>query len=606
MKSDPLRITEQAYRYLFLVQNRAYWHSCPFPYDPKQDLILTYDFGIFQEIRDRGGNVEFLDHLIDPQTMQKYNYETYDFFAKWHYDEKGDDIFAYRGIKVGNAFRIAIWANITQYARTLINLLAARKIKCEKMFVGIQDYYALDIIKALDIKMEAWEPQKDVQFQEYYFPILRWIDESIYPTGAKQVLKSVLTGILDLSLTVWDTFQVFRKKRINIFIHPYHPTQRIIEELKSNPDINLIFENYTWAEGPFKERRLPMQSPSVQYKRLAKEMLDQFQMKKTAHWSMDGFPVSDHLYPIILKRIQEPLAQCLKTMDSIIGYFSKKKLNLMVTIANIGFTNCLMINYCHRRNIPTYLVINGLLAHSFLDEAKEATWINAYGESVKNNYFRGMSNVVCLGDPRMDEYIDNSVIKNINRVRPTIVIGASGFSNVDLNSYVAVEFDFLHDILTAFQKLKAQGREMDIVVKVRSNGYITQYKTFVQEYFPDMPVIIYDRTPMKEVLSKADFFISIYSQTLFEASCLGIPVLYYKKDTQISQPPFDGKSELETAFCLDDLVDKMEMFYCSDSRYETFQDKKVMGKYLGCLDGKSTERNIDFIYSLIDRSGGHG
>ena len=53
MNSDPLSITEQAYRYLFLVQNRAYWHSCPFPYDPKQDLILTYDFGVFQEISDR-------------------------------------------------------------------------------------------------------------------------------------------------------------------------------------------------------------------------------------------------------------------------------------------------------------------------------------------------------------------------------------------------------------------------------------------------------------------------------------------------------------------------------------------------------------------------
>jgi hypothetical protein len=606
MNSDHLNITEQAYRYLFLVQNRAYWHSCPFPYDPKQDLVLTYDFGVLQEIRGSGGKVEFLDHLIDPQIMEKYNYETYDFFAKWHLDSEGNDIFAYQGIKVGNAFRIAIWANITQYTRILINLLAVKKIKYEKIFAGIEDYYTVNILKALDIKTETWEPEKDVKLQEYYFPILRWIDESIYPSGAKQVLKSILTGILDLSLAVWDNLQIFKKKSINIFIHPYHPTQRIIEKLKSNPGINLIFENYTWTEGPFKERRLPTQRPSLHYKRLAAEMINKFQMKKSTHWNMDSFSVSDHLYPIIVKRIYEPLAECLKTVDSIIEYFNKKKLNLMVTIANIGFTNCLMINYCHRHNIPTYLIVNGLLTHSYLDEAKEATWINSYGESVKNNYFRGMDNVVCLGDPRMDDYINNFKAKNINKAKPTIVIGASGFSNVDLNSYVAVEFDFLHDILSACQKLKAQGRDMDIVLKVRPNGYIVQYVAFINEYFPEMTIQVYDNISMREVLLKADFFISIYSQTLFEASCLGIPVLYYKKDTQISQPPFDGKSELATAFCLDDLVDKMEMFYGNDSIYEAFLDKKVMGKYIGCLDGKSTERNIDFIYSLVDRSGGYG
>lgn len=594
-----------ACRNLFLVQNRQYWQFRPFPYDPQLDLVLTYDFGVFQEIRAAGGKVAFLDHLINPQVMEKYNFETYDFFAKWHCDSEGKDIFAYQGIKVGNAFRIAIWANITQYVRTVLSLLAVARIEYEKMFVGIQDSYTLDILNALEMKSDTWEPQTDRPVQEYYFPILRWIDESIYPSGAKQLLKSFLTRTLDALLAVRDVFRTFRKKSINIFIHPYHPTQKVIEKLKDNPDVNLIFENYTWTEGLFEERRLPMQGLSPRHKRLAAEMINQFQIKKTVQWTLEGFPVSDHLYPIIIRRIRKPLAECLKTVDSIVGYFGRRKLNLMVTIANIGFTNCLMINYCHRHNIPTYLIINGLLAHSYLDEAKEATWINSYGESVRNNYFRGMDNVVCLGDPRMDEYVNGPDVKKVNRIRPTIVIGASGFSNVDLNSYVAVEFDFLYDILNAFQKLMARGRKMNIVLKVRSNGYAAQYEAFVNEYFPEIPVKIYDRMTMQEVLSNADLFISIYSQTLFEASCLGIPVMYYKKDTQLIHPPFDGKSELVTAFCLDDLIDKLEMFYCNSPIYDAFLDKKVMGKYVGYLDGKSTERNIDFIYSLTKPSGEH-
>lgn len=51
----------------------------------------------------------------------------------------------------------------------------------------------------------------------------------------------------------------------------------------------------------------------------------------------------------------------------------------------------------------------------------------------------------------MDTY---SLIENkINREMPTITIGASGFNSTDLNSYVAVEFDFMYDILKAFSVL---------------------------------------------------------------------------------------------------------------------------------------------------------
>ena len=565
---------------------------------------MTYDFGVFKEVTEMGGLVAFLDHLVKPEFMEKYNYETYDFFAKWYHDENGEDIFAFRGIEVGNAFRIAIWSNITQYARTFINLLAVRKIKYERLFVGIRDRYTMDILKVLGIEMEAWAPQDERTVPEYYFPILRWIDENIYPSGIKQAIKFILTRIFDVVLSLFDRFRVIKKKDVNIFIHPYYPTKRIIDQLKNDSNVNLIFENYTWAEGPFKERHLPLCGSALRYKRLAAEMIKKFQMRKSAHWSIEDFPVSEYIYPIIIKRISGPLADCLRTLDSIIIYFKKRKLKLMVTITNIGFTNCLMLNYCRHYQVPTYLIINGLLTNSYMDEAKDATWINAYGESVKKNYFRGMDNIVCLGDPRMDNYIINFKPNHINTDRPTIGIGTSGFSHIDLNSYVAVEFDFFYDLMTAFQILRKRGKDMDIIVKVRDNGYITQYEDFLKEYFPDMTVRLYNRVPIKDVLSQVDLFISISSQTLFEASCMGVPVLYYRKDTQILHPPFDGKSELVTAISVDDLINKIELFYENDEIFEVFKQRTVMEKYVGPLDGRNLQRNMDFIYSLISEEPG--
>ncbi|MHC1759636.1 MAG: hypothetical protein AB9917_09015 [Negativicutes bacterium] len=586
-------------RNLFLVQNRSYWRSCPFHYDKDVDMILTYDFGVFKEIEKMGGMVAFLDHLVDPEVMEKYNHETYDFFARWHYDEQGNDIFAYKGIKIGNAFRIAIWSNITQYVRTFINLLAVRNIKCEKIIAGIEDVYTLDILKILNLEMETWEPKGNETIQNYYFPILKWIDEQIFPYSIKQAVKCFLTWTYDLIFSIVDHIFSFRKKSTRIFIQPYHPTVKIIEQLKKNPAVSVILENYTWTKGLSKERRLAVSGSSHRYQKLGDEMVKGFDTRRSVKWNIEGFPLSEYLYPIIIKRISGPLVECLKTVDSLLKYFKTRKLDLMISFANIGFVNCLMLNYCHYQGIPTYLVINGLLANSYLDEAKDAKWINSYGESIRDNYFRGMKNIVCLGDPRMDGYVNDFKLKQIDREKPTIVIGTSGFSNIDLNSYVATEFYFLHDVMSACHMLQARGRQMEIVLKVRPNGYIEQYRSFLQEYFPEMTVVFYDRTPMKEVLLKADYLITIYSQTLFEASCLGIPVLYYKKDIEDYYPPFDGKSELVTAVSLPDLIEKMESFYNADPIYDDFLERTVMEKYVGPLDGHNLERNMEFIYSLI-------
>jgi hypothetical protein len=107
---------------------------------------------------------------------------------------------------------------------------------------------------------------------------------------------------------------------------------------------------------------------------------------------------------------------------------------------------------------------------------------------------------------------------------------------------------------------------------------------------------------MIKLLEEADFYISIFSQTLFEASCMGVPALYYKSDTQLFHPPFDGKSELVTAFSLQDLIAKIDLFFQGSDIYSSFMDRHVMAKYIGPLDGKNTERNMDFIYSLVPQS----
>jgi len=601
MVIENIFLPNKAYRQVFLVQNRGFWKACPFPYDKESDLVLTFDFALVKEIRAQGGTAAYFDHLVAQDTMERHNIETYHFFENWYRDKEHNDIFSYRGIDIGNALRLDIWNDVTYYVRIAVNLLAIKKLDYEQMCVGLEDRSSLDALARLGMEHEVWNiTGGGVVAPEYYFPMFRWMKERIRPTvGIKQRLKVLLSLLLDWILSLGERLRLLHTSKIDVFVERYFPTEKIIERLKQDAKVNVGLEYYTWSKGFSQERRLPIRKPTARHKELAAEMLERFRRERVLYWEISGFCMSGALYDIIVKKIPQALPLSLHIIDVILRYFATRNLKAMVYIANIGLLNCLLLDYCKKKNIPSYFILNGLLLHAFPEEdIKGITWINSYGESIKKDYFKDADNVICLGDSRLDVYSKNHSPRAMNHSEPTILIGTGAFSPIDLNSYAAVEFEFLYDVMQACRIVRDQGKRFKIIIKVRTNGYITQYINFTKEYFEDLPVEIFDTIPFSQVLVKADFYISVYSGTHFEASCLGIPALYYKNDKEILIAPYDGKSELVTAFSVEEMVRKIEMFYNRDSIYDAFRQKDVLEKYVGPLDGNNHVRNIEFIYSL--------
>jgi len=602
MTDTKLRIQSKHYRKIFFVQNLSFWNSCPFEYNQQEDLVLSFDFAVIEKIISFGGHAEYVDHVASPEIIEKYNYQVYVFFANWYYNSEKQDIFLYRGVEVGSAFRIEIFNDITYYIRLFINLHEIQKnIEFEQVYTGITDKIVLDILETLNINTVRWFDHKQNVSDEYFFPVFQWMNEKIYPSNVKYRAKTWVIKIFDIIMRVAEKLNNKKDLRKYIYIHRYHPTKNIISKLQAAPNVKIVLEDFNSMADMVRLAHLPvLLFPEKRYyRKIASIMIAAFEKKKNISFYVDEIDISPKLFDLIMNKISNSLPGHLKNVDVIKKFFANKNLSVMVTISSLGIVNRLMMNYCKKYGIPIYLIINGFLGSSFFDEAKDGDWINAYGESIKKNYFKDMPNVICLGDPRMDNYTSNHIKKMVISHKPTICIGAAGFSNVDLNSYVAYEFDFLNDIMRACSVLKKKGREMDILIKVRPNGYIHQYKRFMADYYPDLPVRIVDTVPMQKVLLETDFYISIFSQTLFEASCMGISVLYYKKDTQNLHSPFDGRSELVTAFTVEDLINKIDAFYNDDKIYELFKDYKVMEKYIGRLDGKSLERNMHFIHSLM-------
>lgn len=593
----------KAYRHILILDSRAWWENCKPDFDPLQDVVLTYDLGLLREVERLGGQAFYVDHLVDSSVMQENNFLIYRFFREWHCDAHGKDIFEYRGVPFGFSFRLEIWNDFVFYARTRICLETLRELQYETLFAGTQLGLIESVLGEMGLVFTPVSASTGTSLASYYFPIHNWMDEKVrYQgwAGIKYQLRDIASAVQGALMSWIDSLSGWQNSKPTIFVQEYHPTRKLIQRLQQDGKVRLVLATFSRSRGWF--RYIPVWGSAKKHQGEANRLMERFRAKRCASLVLtNGLDISAGLFKIIDERVSNRIAAALRDLDCVIRYMDNNPLALEVLIANLGHVAPLVDSVCKSRGIPSFFIINGILGNDFLDEGKYATVINSYSASIKNHYFRGMDNIVCLGDPRMDAYAQQH-LRKINRAEPTITIGASGHNNTDLNSYLAVEFEFLSDVLQALCIIKQQGVRLRIVIKVRANGYRAQYEEFAREYFPGLVDEILDTAPMRAVLDRTDYFISIYSQTLFEASCLGIPCLYYKKDTEIMDPPFDGNSELVTVGNIDDLVTAVADFRCGHPRYDAFLQKPVMEKYIGPLDGGNLERNLGFIYEMLDKS----
>ena len=598
--------TAKQYRHVFIVESRDWWAGCSHQFDPALDIVFTYDFALRREIESRGGNAFYVDHLLDNAVMEDNNFRTYRFFRGWHQDAAGHDLFTYGGVPFGFSFRIQIWNDLVFYVRARLCLQQIVALRRDALYVGTQLRLLETILDDLGLPYVPVQRPAVAASAAYYFPIHRWMDEQVRSPRFRHKVRPFLAVAVGLWRACIDRIPGLQSKAPAVFVQEYYPTAQILRCLQQDKRLRVVLGHYSGGPGGvlkyFRERPIPVWGSVAKFQEQADRLMQQFGERRCATLVLsDGQDVSAGIFRIIENRIAAHMATTLGMLDRVIRYLDRMPLTLEVMIATLGQMNMLVHSVCKQRGIPSYLIVNGILAHAYLDEAKDASRINAYSRSIRENYFRDVENVVCLGDPRMDAYAVGAKRRQVDRTRPRVTIGASGHNNTNLSSYVAVEFDFLHDVLQALQAIKARGVDLGITIKVRDNGYRSQYESFVQEYFPGLVEEVVDRVAIRSVLERTDFYISIYSQTLFEASCLGIPCLYYKKDDEILFAPFDGRSELVTVGTTQELVTAVTDFLAGHDRFEAFLQKPVMEKYIGPLDGGNVERNLDYIYGLLQQ-----
>jgi hypothetical protein len=589
--------TGTRFRHVFIVESRAWFDQCRAQFDPALDLVLTNDFGLKREIETIGGAAEFLDHLVDPVVMEENNSKVYAFFRDWHKDSTGRDLFEYRGVPFGFSFRIDFWNDLVYQARTWLCLQVVQSLRADVVYAGTALGIVERILTQMEIAFVAIPAPADQRRPVYAFPIHAWTAKFIRHAGWRARVLELATLLVAFTWTVCDRLVPRSRRRPLVFVHTYTPTQGVVTRLMAEQRVRVMGLSVT-RQSPWL-RYVPQWRPVAWYEEEATRQMAEFRTRRVARLVLTtGRDITDDTYAVIESRVEPRVAPSLRTLDSVVRYLDRHPLALAVLISNIGEFVAVLDCVCRARGIPTYLIINGLLGPTYLDEGKYATVINAYSRSIQQHYFRGMDNTIALGDPRMDAYPPVPRKPWPTEGPGVVVIGASGHNNIDLNSYVAVEFDFLHDVLRALAAFRAAGASITIVIKVRPNGYLAQYRQFADEYFPGLVDEIVDAVPMRQVLARANFFVSIYSQTLFEASCMGVPCAYYRKDNEVQPPPFDGRSALVILDSVEALVEALGDARAGGDRWDGFLNRAVMEEFVGPLDGKNLQRNLAQVYEM--------
>ena len=585
-----------SYRHIFIVDARSWFASCRGAYSPSTDLVLTYDFALVREIRALGGEAYYVDHLLDASVMHAHNERMYEFFRNWHRGPDGEDLFTHDGVAFGLSFRLDYWNDYVFFVRCRVCLHALRDVGRETLFVGTSLGLIEEVFGGLGTPFVPVSRASHDDQPAYYFPIHRWMNDNIRRTGVRARVINAFSSSLGTALSWLDRLRLAPPPAV--LVQDYHPTRELIQRLRDDARVRVVgttvSRNHLWS------RYIPIWSTGARFAQPAAELLRRFRERRLARLDFgDGLELTEAAYSVIEQRIAPRVQESLRILDAVRRYVARTPIRLEVLIANLGELVTLADCVCRSRGVPSYLIANGILATPFVDDSKHASVINAYGESVRSHYFAGMTNVVCRGDPRMDRYFPPVPRRVSDPDAFTVGIGASGHNNAELNSYVAVEFEFLDGALRALRRVTSDGADVRVILKVRGNGYVEQYRQFTAEYFGDMTIEIFDDAPMDAILRDSDFFISIYSQTLFEASCLGIPCAYFRVDDEIKFPPFDGASELVTVETEDALYDAICAFRRGDSRFDPFLDRTVMAQYVGPLDGGNLERNCEAVYTML-------
>ena len=602
---DQIVNLKKNYRSIFYIPSKQAYLNISSQIDLKHDLILTFDFGLKKLIKSLGGECHYIDKLLPALEMQKNNFIIQEFIEKWHLNSDGEDLFTYKKFEFGQSFQIYFISELYNVVRIGCGLSILNNLKFEQLILINPEKIIEEILTDLDILHTVQIDDVVSRDGGYFFDVNKYMNQALNEKTLKYqtffAIKNILNRLLHISLIKSNT----SKKLVYFQLH--HPTIAMFKKMNNS----IIYETIL-APGvhignfleKIRQRNFYVIGINKTHQLAANNLNMNYQKKRCRDLILsNGINLTKSANRTIDKYVIDKTKNAIQIIESIEKFFSYQSLDLLILVTNFGFFDSILHSYAKKFHIPTYMIINGMLIAKHGNDSKSATLINAYSIQMAQDYFKDCNNVLSIGDPRMDRYFSTIKVPIMNSKSKSIAIGigAAGFNNTDLASYSAYEFDFIFECLEGIRRFEhSSNLKVDIKLRIRANSFIQQYREFINEFFPDLTITYCQGDLLNDFLGNLDLYITFYSQTLFEASAIGVPVIYFKIDEEDLYAPFDAKSELVTVGSMIELSNLLMNFQYNKGMYTSFMKRETLEKYIGFLDGTNLDRNMNVIESLLE------
>ena len=228
--------------------------------------------------------------------------------------------------------------------------------------------------------------------------------------------------------------------------------------------------------------------------------------------------------------------------------------------------------------------------------------------------FVGKHQITNLGSVRMDDYVrtvgrrTKKPCTGQNR-KLTFFIFDLG-ENLDMSLY-----DFFKDVHATVAKIAARNPDLDVTMKAKRNYWRTwsqRARTACAEEGIDIDSIpnlhMTCESNPHELILESEVVCALNSTTLLEAGIAGIPVVvpYFGK---LRDPKYDDRllwrTHYDQAFDVGNSREEFESLLLERIENPVVDEKKMkvrrelFEEYISSLDGRATERHIDFIQKIV-------
>lgn len=421
--------------------------------------------------------------------------------------------------------------------------------KIIRTFVNIKEIELETLSKTVHEYIVTWDKIL-IRFNIGKIPISIPVSRSTY-TKTKNFVESLTSSILGLN------FKQNKKKTI-LFLE-FNPIQysELIKHL-SKLNKNIVFLNMRRsAIWNFKSTKLLYDQKckiitqnilNNEEKNKILSLTEDFLKKLNTIWSHSDyfkrfFSIEDHsFWPLIEQPLGEIYRKRLSDYIQLIitakKIFENYNISCIISLNSMGETEK-SIFQTNKDSIPSIM-----LQHAFTNYVKELTRYDVFDTSVfedkialwgqlqKKHLVENRrvpdDKIIVVGSPRHDSFFKNDAAIN-NEPQKTIVITTQNMelSNtlVDTNTYIRLE-NLFKKILAILKKLS----NVRVIVKLHpaqdpGNEYL---KKLIYEI--DSNILIYQTTPIIEVIKSADIIININSElfpstTMLEGLILNKPIL---------------------------------------------------------------------------------